>query len=169
MNKFPKLARHHLENKKYNKQTIKTKHPFEGFQVTQSRSQKHEGKNPSPASAKPILRFLRINNQNYRPIGGVRHIFSVQLQTNWRGKAYFQCTIFAFRPFFKASILIYLQILEEADRQHADDNFWLFYGLWSLNSRNSASYIYYGSVFKEVLVFVIMKTKRGLCFRNYEN
>ena len=50
-----------------------------------------------------------------------------------------------------------------------DDSFWLFYGLWSLNGRNSVSSIYYGSVFKGVLVFVITKTKRGLCFRNYEN
>ena len=72
----------------------------------------------------------------------------------------------AFRPLFKASILICLQILEEADRQHTDDSFWLFYGLWSLNGRNSASYIYYGSVFKGVLVFVITKTKRGICFLN---
>ena len=38
------------------------------------------------------------------------------LFTNWRGKVYFQCTIMAFRPLFKASILICLQILEEADR-----------------------------------------------------
>ena len=51
------------------------------------------------------------------------------LQTNWQGKAYFQCTIMAFRPLFKASILICLQIFEEANRQHADDSFWLFYGL----------------------------------------
>ena len=29
----------------------------------------------------------------------------------------------AFCPLFKASILICLQILEEADHQHADDNF----------------------------------------------
>ena len=29
----------------------------------------------------------------------------------------------AFRPLFKASILICLQILEEADRQRADDSF----------------------------------------------
>ena len=51
------------------------------------------------------------------------------LQTSWRGKAYSQCTTMAFRPPFKASILICMQILEEADRQHADDSFWLFYGL----------------------------------------
>ena len=37
MNKFPKLTSHHLENfafkfqKKYNKHTIKTKHPFGDF------------------------------------------------------------------------------------------------------------------------------------------
>ena len=29
--------------------------------------------------------------------------------------------------------------------------------------------VYYGFVFKGVLVLVIMKTKKGLCFRNYEN
>ena len=36
--------------------------------------------------------------------------------------------VMAFRPLSKASILTCLQILEEADRQHADDRFWLFYG-----------------------------------------
>ena len=37
-----------------------------------------------------------------------------------------------FRRLFKASILINadsLPILEDADRQHADDSFWLFYGV----------------------------------------
>ena len=35
----------------------------------------------SISSGKPILRFLKINNQNYRPIARVRHFFSVQLYT----------------------------------------------------------------------------------------
>ena len=67
-----------------NKQTIKTKQPLGDFYVTQSRSQRHkglQGKNPSPACGKLILRFLRINNQNYS-------------QNNRRGKAYFQCTLY---------------------------------------------------------------------------
>ena len=40
-----------------------------------------ETKTKSISSGKPILRFLKINNQNYRPITRVRHIFSVQLYT----------------------------------------------------------------------------------------
>ena len=89
--------------------------------------------------------------QNKRPIGGVRHIFSTQLNGG-------------FHPHFFGKLL-----LEEADRLHADDSFWLFYGLQSLNGRNSTSYIFYGLVLQGVLVFVITKTKRGLCFRNYKN
>ena len=38
-------------------------------------------------------------------------------------------------------------IIKEADRQHADDSFWVFYGLYSLNGRNSTSYIFYGLFF----------------------
>ena len=67
-----------------------------------------------------------------------------------------------------AFMLCFLQI-EEADRRHEDDSFRLFYGLYSLNGHNSTSYIFHGLFFKGVLVFVITKTKRGLCFRNYEN
>ena len=70
----------------------------------------------------------------------------------------------AFRPLFKASILINAD-LEDADRQHAEDSFWLFYGLSLIRL-----HIYITDwFFKGVLVFVITKTKRGLCFRNYEN
>ena len=35
-----------------------------------------------------------------------------------------------------------------------------------MNGRNSTSYIFYGLVLRRVLVFVITKTKRGLCFQN---
>ena len=38
-----------------------------------------------------------------------------------------------------------------------------------MNGRYSTSYIFYGLVLWGVLVFVITKTKRGVCFRNYEN
>ena len=36
-----------------------------------------------------------------------------------------------------------------------NDSFWLFYGLQSLNGRNSSSNIFYGLFFQGVLVFVI--------------
>ena len=44
------------------------------------------------------------------------------------------------------------------DREHADDSFWLFYGLYSLNGHNLTSYIFYGLFFL-----------KGLSFRYYEN
>ena len=47
----------------------------------------------------------------------------------------------------------------EADPQRADDSFYLFYGLQSLNGRNSTSYVFYGSFFGGVFVFEITKTK----------
>ena len=64
---------------------------------------------------------------SYAKFGGQKEcIMGNSKIVNWRGKAYFQCTIIAFRPLFIASIL---NMLEEADRQHADDRFWLFYGI----------------------------------------
>ena len=50
--------------------------------VTPSGSQRHVSRKRRQkfiSSGKPILRFLKINNQNYRPVARVRHIFSVQL------------------------------------------------------------------------------------------
>ena len=136
MNKFPVLARHHLEKfafffqKKWNRQTtraimgcwqpIKTKRSLGDFKVTQSLSLRHEGKNPYPARGKPILRFLWINNKNYWPIGEIRHIFSVQLYTG---------SLWLFILFFKPQYWYLRKFLEEAGCQHADDRFWLFYGL----------------------------------------
>ena len=118
-----KILRFNFKKNIINKQS-KQKHPFGGFQVKQS-----------PSQRKSISSMQKANFTIFKDK-------QPKLQTNWRGKAYFQCTIMAFRPLFKASILICLQILEEADRQHADDSFWLFYGLQSLNGRNSASCIY---------------------------
>ena len=59
-----------------------------------------------------------------------------------------------------AFMLCFLQIIRrrEADRQLADDSFWLFYGLKSLNGRNWTSYIF------DELFFL-----GGLSFRNNEN
>ena len=136
-------------------QAIQTKRSLGDFWVTQSLSRRHEGKNPYPARGKPILRFLWINNQNYWPIGGIRHIiFSVKLYTG---------SLWLFILFFKPQYWYVCKFLKEADCQHADDTFWLFYGLKSLNGRNSTLYIYLRIGFVGVLVFVITKTKRGLC------
>ena len=54
------------------------------IKVTPSGLQWHvswQRRQKSISSGKPILRFSKINNQTYRPIGRVRHIFSVQLYT----------------------------------------------------------------------------------------
>ena len=55
-----------------------------------------------------------------RPIGGVRHICSVQLYTS---------RLWLFILFLKPQYWYVSKFLEEADRQHAGDSFWLFYGL----------------------------------------
>ena len=87
--------------------------------VTETRRQKS-----SLARGKPILWFLRIHNQNYRPIGGVRHIFNVRLYTG---------SLWLFVLFLKRQYWYVCKVLEQADRQHADDSFRLFYGsLWTV-------------------------------------
>ena len=59
-----------------------------------------------------MLRFLWISNQNYWPISGIRHIFSVQLYTG---------SLSLFILFFKPQYWYVCKFLEEADCQHADD------------------------------------------------
>ena len=92
--------------------TLSGSQPGSQRHVSRKRRQK------SISSGKPILRFLKINNQNYRPIARVTHIFSLQLYTG---------IVYGFHLVFKASILVCLQFWEEAGRD--DDSFWLFYGL----------------------------------------
>ena len=55
-----------------------------------------------------------------RTIGRVRHIFSVQLYTG---------RLWLFNLFLKPQYQYVSKFLEEADRWHAGDSFWLFYGL----------------------------------------
>ena len=73
----------------------------------------NEGKNPSPVESEFYDFQGRINNQNYRPIGGVRHLFSTQL-------------VYGFHPLF------FCKLLEEADRLHAGDGFCLFFFIYGL-------------------------------------
>ena len=79
---------------------------------SQSLSRRHKRKNPYPARGKPILRLLWISNQNYWPIGGIRHIFSVQLYTG---------SLSLFILFCKPQYWYVCKFLEEADCQHAND------------------------------------------------
>ena len=59
--------------------------------------------------------------------------------------------------------------LEEVDRQHAVDSFWLFYGLQSLNGRNFDFIHILRICFVGSLSFRNDESRRGLCFQNYEN
>ena len=123
-------------------------------------SRRHEGKNPYPARGKPILRFLWIDNQNYWPIGGIRHIFSVQLHTG---------SLWLFILFFKPQYWYACKFLVKRIVSTDMIGFGCFtdYSLWKIVIR---LYIYFTDWFcGGVLVFIITKTKRGLCFLNYEN
>ena len=67
----------------------------------------------------------------------------------------------AFRPLFKASILIKADMSANSWKTRIVSTRMMVFGCFTaqfLNGRNSTSNIYYGLVFK-----------RGLCFRHYEN
>ena len=163
-------------------QAIKTKRSLDGwFLGNESLSRRHEGKNPYPARGKPILRFLWINNQNYWPIGGIRHIFSVQLYTGslWLIILFYSLNTDMCANFYKKRIV-----------QHAD-GFGCFtdYSLWTVVIR---LYVYFtdllltNSLPLPSLTFYVLPPSfakfcdtrisslrigfvGGLSFRNYEN